>query len=127
MIDQTNAPQIRAKFVVSGGNNTLTENCLDVLQHRGICVVPDFVASAGGIIGSQVDFLAGSVEQAFAAMDRLISAAAGRIVRESLASGVDPTRLGRRWVAERIARSRDQARKPFAQAMAETRDLLGVF
>jgi hypothetical protein len=48
-------------------------------------------------------------------------------VKESLASGVDPTCLARARVAERIDRARGRPRKSFAQAMTETRDLLGVF
>jgi hypothetical protein len=52
---------------------------------------------------------------------------AARLVTESLKSDVEPTRLARGWVVERIARSAGQPRKTFAPAMAETRSLLAVF
>jgi glutamate dehydrogenase (NAD(P)+) len=122
-----NAGAIRARLVVSGGNNTVAESCLRPLHERGVIVVPDFVASAGGIIGSMVDVLRGTVDQAFRAMQHLMSPLTAGLVKESLASGVDPTCLARARVAERIDRARGRPRKSFAQAMTETRDLLGVF
>ncbi len=127
VIDRANVGDVQARLVVSGGNNTVAEDCLGVLHERGVFVVPDFVASGGGIIASQVDLLDGTIDQALQAMHNLISPVAARLVRASLETGVEPTSLARGWVVERIARSRGQIRKTFAQAMAETRELLGVF
>lgn len=126
-IHRGNAGEVRARLVVSGGNNTVAENCLRPLHERGVMVVPDFVASAGGIIGSMVDVLRGTVDQAFRAMQHLMWPLTARLVAESLAGGVDPTRLARAQVAGRIDGARGRPRKSFAQAMSETRDLLGVF
>ena len=126
-IDARNDRALRAKLVASGGNNAVADPSLDTLHGRGIFVIPDFVASGGGIIGSQVDFLKGTLDQAFGAMDHLIGGVTDRLTDESLRTGVEPAAVGRRWVRDRIFASRELPRKTFAQAMAETRDLLGVF
>jgi glutamate dehydrogenase (NAD(P)+) len=122
-----NVEQIAARMVVSAGNSTVAEGCLDRLHQRGVLVVPDIVASGGGLIGSMVDVLRGTVDQAFRAMEHMIAPLVVRLLEASRATGAEPTRLARGWVAERIDAARGQPRKTFAQAMAETRELLGVF
>jgi glutamate dehydrogenase (NAD(P)+) len=126
VIDAHNAGSVRATVIASGGNNTIAEESLASLLNRGVFVVPDFIASGGGIIASQVDFLRGTVDQALRAVDRLVTAAVSRLVDSWCRSRAEPTSIARSWVTEHIESSRGLPRKRFAQAMSETSELLGM-
>lgn len=52
VIDEATAHQIKANLVVEGANLPTTPAAQTVLAERGINVVPDFVANAGGVIAA---------------------------------------------------------------------------
>jgi glutamate dehydrogenase (NAD(P)+) len=52
-----NAPQVRAKIVLEGANGPLTPEADAVLAERGIVVIPDILANAGGLIVSYFEWV----------------------------------------------------------------------
>jgi glutamate dehydrogenase (NAD(P)+) len=52
VIDRDLALRTTARLVVEGANLPTTPDALDVLHRRGVTVVPDFVANAGGIVAA---------------------------------------------------------------------------
>ncbi|MCX5529751.1 Glu/Leu/Phe/Val dehydrogenase [Streptomyces sp. NBC_00006] len=52
VIDGSTAHQIKAKLVVEGANLPTTPEAQTVLENRGIHVLPDFVANAGGVVAA---------------------------------------------------------------------------
>lgn len=57
--------KIKAKLIVEASNIPTTPNIERMLWKRGITVVPDFVANAGGVIGSWVEWEGKSSKFAF--------------------------------------------------------------
>jgi glutamate dehydrogenase (NAD(P)+) len=56
-ITQANAGRIRARVVVEGANGPTTPEADRILEERGILVVPDIVANAGGVIVSYFEWV----------------------------------------------------------------------
>jgi glutamate dehydrogenase/leucine dehydrogenase len=56
VINAHNAPSIKAKLVVEAANMPTTVAGMDILQQRGIRVVPDILANAGGVIASMLEY-----------------------------------------------------------------------
>jgi glutamate dehydrogenase (NAD(P)+) len=54
-VDEHTATQIKAKLVVEGANGPLTPKADEVLLDRGIIVVPDVYANAGGVTCSYLE------------------------------------------------------------------------
>lgn len=54
-VDEHTATQIKAKLVVEGANGPLTPKADEVLADRGIIVVPDIYANAGGVTCSYLE------------------------------------------------------------------------
>ena len=54
-VDEQIASQIKAKLVVEGANGPLTPKADEVMQDRGIIVVPDIYANAGGVTCSYLE------------------------------------------------------------------------
>ncbi len=55
VVDENIASRIKAKLVVEGANGPLTPKADDVLLERGIIVVPDVYANAGGVTCSYLE------------------------------------------------------------------------
>lgn len=56
-INSQNADQIRARIVVEGANGPTTPEADDILTSKGIIVVPDVVANAGGVTVSYFEWV----------------------------------------------------------------------
>jgi glutamate dehydrogenase (NAD(P)+) len=56
-ITKHNAPDIKARIVVEGANGPTTTEADDILDDRGIFVVPDILANAGGVIVSYFEWV----------------------------------------------------------------------
>jgi len=56
-LTRSNAGQVKAKFVIEGANGPTTPDADDILNDRGIFVVPDILANAGGVIVSYFEWV----------------------------------------------------------------------
>lgn len=62
VITKENASELRCKMVVEGANGPTTADADDILKDRGIPVVPDILANAGGVIASYYEWVQGLQE-----------------------------------------------------------------
>ena len=56
VIHRGNAEKVKAKLIVEAANGPLTADADLTLKRRGIPVVPDILANAGGVVGSYVEW-----------------------------------------------------------------------
>ena len=56
-INETNADQIKAKVIVEGANGPTTVAADNILNQKGVVVVPDILANAGGVIVSYFEWV----------------------------------------------------------------------
>jgi glutamate dehydrogenase (NAD(P)+) len=56
-IDAGNAPRVRAPVVIEAANGPITAEGDRILNERGVVVVPDIVANAGGVIVSYFEWV----------------------------------------------------------------------
>ncbi len=61
-ITSENAEQIRARLIVEGANGPTTPEADAILGERGVIVVPDILANAGGVIVSYFEWVQGLQE-----------------------------------------------------------------
>lgn len=60
VISDANSDVVDAKMIIEGANIPITESAEKLLHDRGILVVPDFVANAGGVITASVEYHGGT-------------------------------------------------------------------
>lgn len=58
-ITATNAPNVKAKFIVEGANGPTTPQADIIMRENGITVVPDVLANAGGVTVSYFEWVQG--------------------------------------------------------------------
>ena len=57
VVHAENAAQVRARLIVEGANGPLTAEADRVLAERGVLVVPDILANAGGVVVSYFEWV----------------------------------------------------------------------
>ena len=62
VISERNADRVRAKIVVEGANSPTTPAADDILQAKGVTVIPDVLANAGGVVVSYFEWVQGLQE-----------------------------------------------------------------
>lgn len=56
-ITKNNAPNVKARMIVEGANGPTTPEADDILDDRGVYLVPDILANAGGVIVSYFEWV----------------------------------------------------------------------
>ena len=101
VIHQGNAAGITARLILEGANIPATVRAEELLRARGVLVVPDFIANAGGVIMAAMEHAGKSEQEAFAAIRTRIRTNT-RLILEKAASG----NILPRSAAETLARER---------------------
>jgi glutamate dehydrogenase (NAD(P)+) len=89
VIGASNVDRILAPIVVEGANEPLTEDACTVLEARGVTVVPDILANAGGVVVSFYEWVQGAnmltwdESEVLARLDARIAAATRQVLRQA--------------------------------------------
>jgi glutamate dehydrogenase (NAD(P)+) len=62
VITSDNADKVKAKIVVEGANGPVTPGADEILEDKGVLVLPDILANAGGVIVSYFEWVQGLQE-----------------------------------------------------------------
>jgi len=90
VLHAANADAVRARIVAQGANIPATPEAEARLHERGVLVLPDFIANAGGVICGAVEYAGGTKAEAFRMIDDQVRTNTAVMLEASAASGELP-------------------------------------
>ncbi len=102
-VNQSNKNDIKTKMIVEGANIPMSVSLEDEFAKKGVLVIPDFVANAGGVISSYAEYKGFSPKKMFALVKQKVVKATEAVVKSSLKKN-----LNSRAVAMALAQTRVQ-------------------
>jgi len=105
VINDKNKNLLKPKIIVEGANIPMTEKIENELWRRGIMIVPDLVANAGGVISSYAEYRGYNPKRMFKLVENKIRRSVKNVLEESIRRNKNP-----RAVALAIARAKIEAK-----------------
>ena len=100
-----NVDDLRARLVIEGANIPATGEAEARLHARGVLVIPDFIANAGGVICAAVEYHGGTQGQAFAAIEERIRGNVAAVLDAAEAAGGTPREAAIALAEDRVRRA----------------------
>jgi len=90
VVREDNAGRLRARLVLEGANIPLTPGAEKMLSGKGVTVVPDFIANAGGVICGAMEYAGATQGSAFATIAERVRANTAAVLGAAKARGIVP-------------------------------------
>jgi len=90
VIHEDNVHRLRTKLVVQGANIPFTAEAERILHEKGVLVVPDFIANAGGVICAAMEYRGATQTAAFQAIEERIRANTEAVLERVRQAGIVP-------------------------------------
>ena len=90
VIHEGNVHEVKAKLVVEGANIPVTHEAERMLHERGVLVIPDFIANAGGVICAAMEYRGATQCAAFEAIEEKLHENTRLLLEASESEGVVP-------------------------------------
>jgi glutamate dehydrogenase (NAD(P)+) len=102
VVDERNERELRARLVLEGANIPITEAAERRLHARGVTVVPDFVANAGGVITAAFEYQGATETAAFDAIEEKVARNTDEVLARAAEAGTTPREAGLAMARERV-------------------------
>jgi glutamate dehydrogenase (NAD(P)+) len=102
VVREDNVGRLRTKLVLQGANIPFSRGAEQALHERGVLVVPDFIANAGGVICAAMEYRGATTSQAFEAIEEKIRANVAAVLSEAAAARVPPRQAAIRLAGARV-------------------------
>ena len=82
--------KVKAKLIVQGSNIPMKEEVEEMFFKKNVLVIPDFVANAGGVISSYVEYIGGTKQKMFKLVDEKVKKNTELVLRNSYKMKIKP-------------------------------------
>lgn len=102
VIREDNVGRLRTKLVLEGANIPATAGAERILHERGVLVVPDFIANAGGVICAAMEYAGATQAVAFQAIEEKLRANTEAVLEAAVRSRILPREAAAGLATERV-------------------------
>jgi glutamate dehydrogenase (NAD(P)+) len=106
VITNKNAPNIKARLIAEAANGPITYNADQLLQERGVQIIPDAYCNAGGVIVSYFEWVRNLAHVRFGRMERRFHEAKGRHIITAIEQATDVKLPD--WLSDEISRGANE-------------------
>jgi glutamate dehydrogenase (NAD(P)+) len=90
VVREDNVARLKTRLVIQGANIPFTPGAEQALHERGVLVIPDFIANAGGVICAAMEYRGATEAAALAAIAEKIRANTGAVLEAARTKRVPP-------------------------------------
>jgi len=108
VITKENVERVKAKIVVEAANLPMRPEIENILSDRGIMVVPDILANAGGVISSYAEYRGYNPKRMLELVQRKIRQNTVKVIETSLTKNVELREAAMILAKERITKMKKQ-------------------
>jgi glutamate dehydrogenase (NAD(P)+) len=102
VVREDNAARLRTKLMLQGANIPCTAGAEELLHERGVLIVPDFIANAGGVICAAMEYRGATQTAAFEAIAEKVRANTAAVLSDAKNKGVPPRQAAVDLAARRV-------------------------
>ena len=102
LIKESDVDRLKFKMIVEGSNIPMTESVETLCYKKGILVVPDFLANAGGVISSYVEYIGGSEKKMFELVESKIKKNTKTVMDIAMKKKIQPREAAMEIAVSRI-------------------------
>ncbi len=111
VINESNKDKIKAKIIVEAGNIPMSEAIEEELYKKGILIVPDFVANAGGVISSYAEYRGYNPKKMFKMVKEKITKTVKSVLEESIKKNKNPRLIALEMAKDKIKKYENRLNK----------------
>ena len=105
VITPKNVDKVKAKLIVEGSNIPMTPDIEEILHKKGILVIPDFVANAGGVISSYAEYRGYNPKRMFEMVKRKVRKNTRIVLEYARDKGMKPRDAAMEIAVERVRKA----------------------
>ncbi|MDP3918733.1 MAG: Glu/Leu/Phe/Val dehydrogenase [Nanoarchaeota archaeon] len=109
LVKPSDVNRIKLKLIVEGSNIPMTYETEKMLHKKGVLVIPDFVANAGGVISSYVEYKGGKVNEMWKMVEEKVKVNT-ELVLKRLVGNSCPRTVALQIAEERIFKKSDYSK-----------------
>jgi glutamate dehydrogenase (NAD(P)+) len=110
VVREDNVQRLKAKLVVQGANIPFTEGAERTLHEKGVLVVPDFIANAGGVICAAMEYQGATQFAAFAAIEEKLRTNTKQVLEAATQRKVLPRAAALELATRRVRKAMEYRR-----------------
>lgn len=104
-ITSENVDKVKAKLIVEGSNIPMTPDTEEILHKKGILIVPDLVANAGGVISSWAEYRGYNPKRMFETVERKVKNNTRIVLEYARDKGIKPRDAAMEIAVERVRKA----------------------
>jgi glutamate dehydrogenase (NAD(P)+) len=105
VVNEENMQNLKAKLVVEGANIPVTEGAEKYLHEKGVLVIPDFIANAGGVICAAMEYRGKIESEALAVIQDKIRTNTRLVLEESRGKKILPREAAMNLAVARVEKA----------------------
>ncbi len=108
VINSKNVDRVKAKVIVEGANIPMVPEIETVLYKKGVLVLPDFTANAGGVISSYAEYRGYNPHRMFYMVEKKIRENTKKVLDYSKKKSIEPRKAAMEIAVERVRKAMDK-------------------
>ncbi len=103
LIKSSDVNRMKFNLIAEGSNIPMSFETEELLHNKGVLIIPDIIANAGGVISSYVEYIGGSQDQMFKTVEDKITRNVRHMLELSKKENIIPREAALRIAKERVS------------------------